>query len=139
MAVGNGALPFNTTGSNNTAIGSAAGRIFAPGNNNVYVGSEVSAFPGENNTIHIGDNLPNTQGASACFIGGIWSQIAVSGATVFVNSQGRLGTQPSSKRFKDDIKPMGNASESILALQPVTFHYTDQLDPSGRRQFGLVA
>jgi hypothetical protein len=27
----------------------------------------------------------------------------------------------SSKRFKDEIKPMGDASEAILALKPVTF------------------
>src|SRR5262249_51595855 len=31
------------------------------------------------------------------------------------------------------------ASESILALQPVTFRYKHDLDPSGIPQFGLVA
>ena len=34
---------------------------------------------------------------------------------------------------------MDNASEAILALQPVTFHYKQELDPDGIPQFGLVA
>src|SRR5713226_5895660 len=43
------------------------------------------------------------------------------------------------ERFKDAIKPMDKASEAILALQPVTFHYKHELDPEGIPQFGLVA
>ena len=42
-------------------------------------------------------------------------------------------------RFKDAVKPMDKASEAILALQPVTFHYRKELDPDGIPQFGLVA
>ena len=34
---------------------------------------------------------------------------------------------------------MGEASEAILALQPVTLRYKKQLDPDGIPQFGLVA
>jgi len=34
---------------------------------------------------------------------------------------------------------MDKASEAILALQPVTFRYKDELDPAGIPQFGLVA
>jgi Chaperone of endosialidase len=45
----------------------------------------------------------------------------------------------SSERFKDAIKPMDKASEAILALKPVTFHYKKELDPDGIPQFGLVA
>jgi endosialidase-like protein len=45
----------------------------------------------------------------------------------------------SSKRFKDEIKPMDKASEAILALKPVTFRYKRELDPDGTPQFGLVA
>src|SRR4029077_18934105 len=58
---------------------------------------------------------------------------------VFVNAHGQLGTTPSSQRFKADIKPMDKASEAILALKPVTFHYKRELDPEGIPQFGLVA
>jgi len=42
-------------------------------------------------------------------------------------------------RFKDAIKPMDKASEAILALKPVTFHYKKELDPEGIPQFDLVA
>ena len=45
----------------------------------------------------------------------------------------------SSARFKEDIKPMEQASEAILALKPVTFHYKQEIDPEGIPQFGLVA
>ena len=34
---------------------------------------------------------------------------------------------------------MEQASEVLLALQPVTFHYKQELDPDGIPQFGLVA
>ena len=34
---------------------------------------------------------------------------------------------------------MDKASETILALQPVTFRYKQDLDPDGIPQFGLVA
>jgi hypothetical protein len=34
---------------------------------------------------------------------------------------------------------MGNASEAILALEPVAFHYKHELDPSDILQFGLAA
>jgi hypothetical protein len=56
-----------------------------------------------------------------------------------VDTNGHLGTFTSSNRFKDQIKPMDKASEAILSLQPVTFHYKHELDPEGIPQFGLVA
>ena len=58
---------------------------------------------------------------------------------MFVNSDGKLGTTVSSRRFKDDIKPMAKTSEAILALKPVTFRYKKEFDPTGIAQFGLVA
>src|SRR5205823_7727734 len=56
-----------------------------------------------------------------------------------IDSTGKLSTVLSSARFKDAIKPMDNASEAILALQPVTFRYEHERDPDGIRQFGLIA
>src|SRR4029450_3002115 len=50
-----------------------------------------------------------------------------------------LGTSTSSARFKQDIRDMDKASETLLALRPVTFHYKSELDPEGIAQFGLVA
>jgi hypothetical protein len=34
---------------------------------------------------------------------------------------------------------MEKASETVLALKPVTFHYKREIDPKGTPQFGLVA
>jgi hypothetical protein len=45
----------------------------------------------------------------------------------------------SSKRFKEDIKPMGTISEALLGLKPVTFRYRKEIDPVGTPQLGLVA
>jgi uncharacterized coiled-coil protein SlyX len=46
-------------------------------------------------------------------------------------------TQSSSRRFKKDIATMERASEAILSLRPVTFHY--KTDTKGAPQFGLIA
>jgi len=75
---------------------------------------------------------------SATFIAGI-SGTGVTGTTVVVNSSGQLGVALSSERFKDAIEPMGNSSEALLSLRPVTFHYKKNIDPKCIPQFGLVA
>jgi hypothetical protein len=131
-ADGFAALINNTGGSNNTVLGSFAGNSLTTGSNNIDIGNAGNA--GENNTIRIG-----TGGAqSAAFIAGI-SGVAVTGSAVLVSSAGQLGVAASSARFKDEIKPMDKASEAILALKPVTFHYKKAIDPEGIPQFGLVA
>lgn len=134
-AVGRFAL-LGTTGSGNTAIGQGAGQNIEANNNNICIGWHVFGLAGENNTIRVGDNLPN---GSACYIGGIFGELVVGGDTVICNSAGKVGTGTSSKRFKEAIKPMDNASEAILALTPVTYRYKKELDPTGTWQFGLVA
>src|SRR5262249_2988635 len=40
---------------------------------------------------------------------------------------------------KDEIHDMAGASGKIMRLRPVTFRYKSDLDPSGTRQYGLVA
>lgn len=132
-ALGDEALKFNT-GNQNTALGSGAGFFQDTGDNNIYIGSGVAGVAGESNTIHIG-NSSNTD----TYISGISGQTAAGGVAVFVNSDGKLGTLTSAKRFKDDIQPMDKASEAILALKPVTFRYKKEIDPKGIPQFGLVA
>jgi hypothetical protein len=56
---------------------------------------------------------------------------------VLIDSGGQLGTQSSSRRFKKEIQPLESASEAILALKPVTFHYKS--DKTATPQFGLIA
>jgi len=48
-------------------------------------------------------------------------------------------SSPSSKRFKQNIENMGDASDPLYALHPVTFRYKPEIDPKGVPQFGLVA
>jgi len=50
-----------------------------------------------------------------------------------------LGYQVSSRRYKEQIKSMEQASESLYRLTPVTFRYKKELDPQGTRQYGLIA
>ena len=57
------------------------------------------------------------------FIAGISGVTVAGGVGVIIDSTGHLGTVTSSARFKEAIRPMDEASEAILALQPVTFRY----------------
>jgi predicted ribosome quality control (RQC) complex YloA/Tae2 family protein len=57
--------------------------------------------------------------------------------SVELKSSPQLGTVASSERFKKDIATMEKASEVILSLRPVTFHY--KTDTEGTPQFGLIA
>src|SRR5439155_22614750 len=118
------------------AMGSSAGVNLTTGSNNIDIGNQGVA--GDSNTIRIGGHTPNFGFQTATFIAGIY-RVAVTGSAVVVHSSGQLGTAPSSARFKEAIKPMDKASEAILALQPVTFHYKHELDPQGIPQFGLIA
>jgi hypothetical protein len=131
-AIGVGALGDNKSGSNNIAVGFLAGENLDHGDNNIVIGN--AGNPGASNSIHIGSRETHT----ATFIAGI-SGVAVTGSQVIVNSNGKLGVTVSSARFKDEVKPMDEASEAILALKPVTFRYKHELDPNGIPQFGLVA
>src|SRR5262249_16329522 len=123
---------LNCKGSNNTAIGIAAGRNIISGNNDICIGNV--GFARESNTIRIGDDTETNT-----FIAGISGVAVPGGVGVIIDSSGHLGTTTSSMRFKEAIKPMDKASEAILALKPVTFHYKHDLDPDGIQQFGLVA
>ena len=76
---------------------------------------------------------------NSCYIGSIFGQTSSGGTPVYINSAGKLGTTTSSRRFKEDIKPMNNASEALFALKPVTFRYKKEIDPQGIPQFGLIA
>jgi endosialidase-like protein len=129
-AVGDDALNENTTGNANIGLGSGAGHNLTTGSHNIDIGN--FGEPNESSTIRIG-----TQGTQTrTFVAGIWGT-AVRGSAVVVNSSGQLGVAPSSARYKKEIKPMDKASEAILGLKPVTFHYRS--DNTNTPQFGLIA
>ncbi|MEP6586951.1 MAG: tail fiber domain-containing protein [Candidatus Udaeobacter sp.] len=130
-AIGIGALISNTIGSGNIALGNGAGFNVTTGNFNIAIGN--FGFADDSQTIRIGTDQTKT------FIAGIrgittGNNNAVS---VVIDSAGQLGTMSSSRRFKKEIKPMDKASEAILALKPVTFHYKS--DKTNTPHFGLIA
>jgi hypothetical protein len=140
-AVGSGALGTlgiagHTGGRHNIALGLGAGAFLNEGDENIYLGSlgpSNLVASDEFATIRIGD--PEIHAAT--FIAGIFGQTASEGTAVFIDTNGRLGTATSSRRFKEEIRPMEQASEGLFALKPVTFHYKN--DTKGTSQFGLIA
>ena len=139
-AAGYQALFFNDTGENNTAVGVAALVSSTTGSNNTALGNGAggNVFSADN-VICIGANVPGADVSDTCFIGNI-RDVQTQNADampVLVDSAGQLGTASSSWRFKKEIKPMDRASEAILALKPVTFHYNS--DKTDTPQFGLIA
>ena len=132
VASGRHALYNNTTGSNNLALGTNAGVNLTTGSNNIDIGNQGAAA--EAQTIRIGEQ----RNQKATFIAGIFGTPII-GSTVVVNSSGKLGIASSSAQFKQAIMPMNNASETILALKPVTFRYKEEIDPERTPQFGLIA
>ena len=130
-AVGDFAL-YNNTGIGNIALGSGAGAQLTTGNFNIDIGN--TGVAGEAATIRIGDDQ------TALYLAGIAGQtVGAGGTTCYVDNDGKLGVFLSARRFKTDIADMGAASETLLALRPVTFHYKPELDKTCIPQFGLVA
>ena len=109
MADGYQALFFNTTGSLNSALGAGAGNGVTTADHVICIGANVN-----------GANVSNTT-----WIANVYGNATLNGqsAPVIVSVDGQLGTVVSSERFKKGIATMEKASEVILSLRPVTFHY----------------
>jgi len=126
--------PVMKTGNNNVALGSFSGWEWSTGSNNIAIGNPgISA---DTNTIRIG-----TQGTqNKTFIAGIRGVTVTGAVPVLVNASGQLGIATSSRRFKEDIHQMGDASSALMKLKPVTFRYKEA-DAAGQKplQFGLIA
>jgi hypothetical protein len=139
-AVALDALSSNTTGNNNTAIGEAALNSNTTGSGNTVVGFNSGfAVTTANNVICIGASVAGANVNDSCYIGSIFGATASGGTAVFIDSNNKLGTVVSSKRFKEEIEPMNNTSEALFSLKPVTFRYKRDIDPDRKGQFGLVA
>ena len=143
----------NTTGNQNTFYGNLAGYWNWTGSYDVYIGSVgVNVLPGaESNTIRIG--MPYSTGFQACnplsppcgqttaYIAGIYgSTTDNNGIPVYVDDNGQLGTVVSSRRFKEQIRNMGDSTTALMKLRPVTFFYKPEYDKGPRTlQYGLIA
>ena len=157
-AVGFEALTSNTTGHSNTAVGSQAlldnqGNLITTGHSNTAVGFQALLHNQGNFNIALGNGAGDfvvnainvicigADGAdvnNSCYIRNIWQQPGGSQA-VFVNAAGKLGFQVSSRRFKDEIKAMEQASEILYDLKPVSFRYKPEIEPTRPLGFGLIA
>lgn len=141
VAIGKSALLDNTTGRNNTAIGWYAGRR-STGNDNILIANKGVA--GESQTMRLG--LKGSAGVAGSgvtrtFIAGIKGvTTGLAGSAVLIDAHGQLGTISSSRRYKQDIQAMADASERLQQLRPVKFHYK-QPDATGEQpiQYGLIA
>ena len=135
VAVGKDALA-NSSGDRNVAIGQQAGGMLTTGNDNIAIGNEGTA--GEGATIRIG-----TAGTHArTFIAGIRGVATgqPDANSVMVDSNGQLGTIQSSRRYKEDIHDMGDATERLLELRPVLFRYKSRnAGGNGPLEYGLIA
>ncbi len=132
-AIGTNALQQNTTGSENIGIGLDGGFNLTTGHRNICIGN--SGAIGESDTIRIGTSFFQ----SATYIAGISGRDSPGGVTVFVNSDGKLGTTTSSRRFKEDIREIGQESDGLMRLRPVAFRYRTEIDPTKLTQYGLIA
>ena len=139
-ADGDNALVHNTTGILNTAIGGHALDQNVNGSSNVGLGFQAGLNITGSGNVCIGENILGLGGESnVTRIRNIGSTAQANGIFVTVGAGGKLGFQVSSRRYKDDIKPMDKASEALFALKPVSFRYKKEIDPARSPDFGLIA
>jgi hypothetical protein len=130
--IGSGAGSFLQDGERNVIIGAVAASLLTEGSDNIYIATPGGAAI-ESNTIRIGQNQ------NAAYIRGIFGQTAPAGIAVYVDNTGKLGTATSSRRFKQDIQPLSDATSTVLQLRPVTFRYLPQYGGGETLQYGLIA
>lgn len=124
--MGNGALYFGN-GNENVALGYLAGSNSGAGGGNIYIGAQLVGNSGDTNRTYIANiSTINVSGADTDAV------------TVDLTT-GLFGHLACSRRYKDGIKPMENASETIYRLHPVTYRYKKAIDPTQSPAFGLIA
>jgi len=136
-AIGDAAMEQNVSGVNNTAVGDSA-LALSTGNGNTAIGVSAGVnVTTASNVICVGTFGANVD--NSCYVGNIYGAMIdpATATLVGVDSTGKVGTMSSSQRFKHDIQPIDRASEAILKLKPVTFHY--KTDARNTPCYGLIA
>ena len=90
--------------------------------NNIFINNPGDAV--DSRVIRIGEQFVQTRTFLAGVVGTV---LPVPGSTVLVDPDGQLGTFPSSRRFKQDIRDMDSASSALMHLRPVTFRYQESV------------
>ena len=128
---------IGSSGNNNVAIGERAGLGNSNGSNDIYIGQGAGcdSFCAESKTIRLG-----TEGTqSAAYMAGIYG-VNVDGIAVQISSNGQLGVATSSLRFKQQVRDMGDRSDALMKLRPVTFLYKPEYaNGESTLQYGLIA
>jgi hypothetical protein len=134
VAVGLAALAHLDGGADNIAVGRNAGIFATGGSHNIFVGNQGNSS--DNGEIRIG--TPGTH--VGVHLAGVYgSGNNGTGALVYVDNTGHLGTSTSSARYKEDIHDMGSSTNAMMKLRPVRFRYKKDFDTSGLQQYGLIA
>jgi len=135
------ALTSVIDGGDNTAMGDGAGELITSGNNNTCLGASsgfgISTASG---VVAIGTGGANVDNTT--YIRNVGTDTVNGAGTDFVTvnlTTGRVGHVASSRRYKENIKPMDNASEALYSLKPVTYCYKKEIDPTQGLEYGLVA
>ncbi len=130
----------NTTGEFNTFFGFGAGAYNTTGSNDVYIANVGPSSGAESNTIRIGTQGTGNGQQNITYIAGIFGSTSSSGIQVYINSNGQLGTQTSSLRFKEQVRDMGDSTSALMKLRPVMFLYKPEYAEGERTlQYGLIA
>jgi hypothetical protein len=150
--LGANALGGNFTGGRNTGLGASALGSNLTGSSNIAIGDFAGAFPiAPASSIFIGNpGLTNdtltikigTDGLqTSAFIAGISGKTVANSAAVLINTAtGQLGTVSSSRRYKENIEPMGDMTAALMRLRPVTFHYKQPyVEGAKPLEYGLIA
>ena len=125
IAIGVQALGNNDTGSSNIAIGNVAGTGVSTATNVICIG-QVSGSDVDSRTY-----IANIAGTPV-------SGAGTDSVTVDLTT-GLLGHLSSSRRYKEKIQPMDNASDTLYRLQPVTYRFKKEVDATQSLDYGLVA
>ena len=144
-AIGRRALQ-NNLGDNNSGLGYEAGFDITTGDSNTCLGrNSCDGTTTGHNVVSIGANATGENFDNRAYIPNVaaFTQNFVAGTTAFVTvrlSDGKLGHPISSRRYKEDIKPMGDSSELIYKLKPVTYRYKKTPEfQSDNLDYGLIA
>lgn len=133
VAVGTSALNRISDGIANIAIGHLAGSELEDGSGNVLIANlgRVS----ESNAVRIGTD------AHRIYFEGARNRSVSQPLGLAIGDDGQIGIIPSSRRYKEDIADMNDASELLMRLRPVTFRYKKEHAGGGERplQYGLIA
>jgi hypothetical protein len=86
-------------------------------------------------------HLSRRSSQTHAFMAGVYGvYVGSTNHAVYVDDNGQLGQLPSSRRYKEEIADIGERSDALLELRPVSFRYRKKGKLGARPlQFGLIA